>query len=138
MLSGNTWHSVFLLTSTIDTMTSGTNVRVQLLSNREMLPRPLHRIRVRFQTRKIARQRNDVLLVSKYRMHQHCRIFAWSRSEQGQPFFQVVPLLAGKVRDGAIRRTPGIRLMTDFAKRVEMASVQFGGCRLRYAKDRKG
>ena len=119
-------------------MASGTNVRVQLLSNTEMLPRPLHGIRVRFQTRQITRHRGDVMLVTKYRMHQHCRIFTRSRSEQGQPLFQVAPLLAGKVRDGAIRRTPGIRLMTDFAKREETASVQFGGCRLRYAKDRKG
>jgi hypothetical protein len=28
--------------------------------------------------------------------------------------------------------------MTDFAKRVEMASVRFGGCRLRYAKNDEG
>ena len=95
MLPGNTWHSVFLLTSTINTMTSGTNMRVQLLSYTEMLSRPIHGIRVRFQARKITRHRNDVMLVTKYRMHWHCCIFTCSRSEHGQLFFQVAPLLAG-------------------------------------------
>lgn len=141
MLPGYTWHSISRLASTIGTMTSGTNVRKQLLSYTEMLARPNHGIGVRNQTRKITRQGNDVMLVTERRMrrhHLHCRILACSRSEHGQLLFQVAPLLAGKVRDGAIRRTPGIRLMTNYARRVETASARVCGCRLRRAKDCQG
>jgi hypothetical protein len=68
------------------------------------------------------------MLVTQRRVHWHSHIFTCPRSEQGQLLFQVAPSLAGKARDVAIRRTPCIRLMTDFAKRVETASFRFGGC----------
>ena len=50
MLSGNARHSIGRLASTIDTVTSGTNMRVQFLSDTEMLSRALSRAGVRIQT----------------------------------------------------------------------------------------
>jgi hypothetical protein len=44
-------------------------------------------------------------------------------------------LLAGKVRDVTIRRTPGVGLMADHARSVEPVSVRRRGCRVRYTPD---
>lgn len=138
MLSGYAWYSVTRLTSAIDTVTSGTDVRVQLLSYTEVLARATHWIRVRIQIREILSQRHDVILIDERRMRRHdlhCRIYTRSRSEHGQLLFQITLLLAGKVRDVTIRRTPGVGLMADHARSVEPVSVRRRGCRVRYTPD---
>ena len=138
MLSGYAWCSVALLTSAIDTVTSGTDVRVQLLSYTEVLARATHWIRVRIHTRKIVSQRDDVILIAERRMRRHdlhCRIYTRSRSEHGHLLFQITLLLAGKVRDVTIRRAPGVGLVADHARSVEPVSVRRCGCRLRYTTD---
>ena len=78
MLSGYARHSIAPLTSAIGAVTSSADVRVQFLSHAEVLARALNRIRIRIQTRKIARKRDDVMLVAERLMRRyylHCRVY---------------------------------------------------------------
>lgn len=90
MLSGYAWYSIARLASTIDTVTSGTDVRVYFLAYSQMLSRAFDRIWVRIQPGKIVRQRDDVILVAERRMRRndlHRRIYTCSRSERGKLLF---------------------------------------------------
>ena len=71
-----------------------------------MLFRAINRPRIRIEARKIIRKRDDVVCIAEGRMRRHdlhCRIDPRSRSEHRQLLFQIALLLAGKIRDGAIR-----------------------------------
>src|SRR5580698_5008528 len=102
MLSGYAWYAIGFLTSAPDSVTSGTNVRVNLLPQTQMFPGSLHRIRVAIQFRKIVCDRGDIALIIERRMYGddlHRSIDARSRAEDGQLLLQITLLLTSQVWD---------------------------------------
>lgn len=134
-------HSIGRFPLTGDAVAIGTNVRVQLLSHAQMLSRAFNRIGVRIQSGEIVCQRDDVILAADRGMrchYLHGGIHPRSRSEHGQLSFQIALYLACEVRDGAVQRAPGIRLMANYARPIESAAVRWSRRRLRHAKHCQG
>ena len=128
MLSRYAGHSVACLATAAVAVTGSANVRVQFLTETQMISRAGNRLRIRIQTRQIVRNCGDVSLVAECRMcgdNLHCRIFTCPGAEQGQLLFQVTLLLAGQARNCTIRRAPRARLMANHARRVQTASTRF-------------
>src|ERR1022692_3119223 len=140
MLSRDARYPVARLPSTVGAVTSGTDMRVQFLSHPEMLSRAIDRLGIRIQAGKIIRQHNDVVLIAERGMRRynlHRRVHPRSRSKQGQLFFQVTPLLSGKVRDGTVHRAPGLRRVAHATRSIEATSFLQGGGRVCHTKDCK-